>query len=101
MRQAHGLYAAKQIAIPDVQNPSLLVMVHELPDNRGLQVTALNFGPDQLEETITLENAETGPVVDMLHGTIFGDLPESGELFIRLGGYEGQSLRIVGAVPSI
>ncbi|WP_172121827.1 MULTISPECIES: maltose alpha-D-glucosyltransferase [unclassified Devosia] len=101
VRQAHGLFAAKQIAIPDVQNNSLLVMVHELPDQRGLQVTALNFGPDRVEETITLEHAQTGPVIDMLHGTIFGDLPESGELFIGLDGYEGQSLRIVGAVPSI
>ena len=101
VRQAYGLYAAKQVAIPDVQSPGLLVMVHELPDNRGTQVTALNFGPDQVEETITLPDVQTGPVVDMLNETIFGDLPETKELFIRLGGYEGQSLRIVGAVPSI
>ena len=101
VRQSYGLYAARQIAIPDVQNPALLVMVHELPDNRGMQVTALNFGPEPLEETIVLDHTETGPVVDMLTGTIYGDLPASGELFIRLAGYEGQSLRIVGAVPSI
>jgi trehalose synthase len=101
VRQAHGLFAARQTAIPDVQNPGLLVMVHELPDQRGTQVTALNFGPDPLEETILLENVQTGPVVDMLNGRIFGDLPESGELFIRLEGFQGQSLRIVGAVPSI
>lgn len=101
VRQSYGIYAARQIAIPDVHNPALLVLVHELPDARGTQVTALNFGPDPLEETIILEQVQTGPVVDMLNGTIFGDLPESGELFIRLGGFEGQSLRIVGTVPSI
>ena len=76
-------------------------MVHDLPDNRGIQVTALNFGPDQVEETITLSHVETGPVVDMLNGAIFGDLPESGELYIRLEGYHGQSLRIVGSLPYI
>ena len=101
VRQSYGLYAARQTAIPDVENPALLVMVHELPDGRGMQVTALNFGAEPLEEIITLEHVQTGPVVDMLTGSIYGDLPETGELFIRLGAYEGQSLRIVGAVPSI
>lgn len=101
VRQSYGLFAARQVAVPDVQNPALMVMVHELPDGRGLQVTALNFGPDPLEETVVLDHAETGPVVDMLNGRIYGDLPDSGELFIRLGGYEGQSLRIVGDVPTI
>ena len=100
VRQAYGLYAARQIAVPEVQNPSLLVMVHELPDNRGLQITALNFGPEPLEETLSVPQAEPGPVVDMLQETIVGDLPDSRELTIRLEGYAGQSLRIVGALPS-
>jgi trehalose synthase len=101
VRQSYGLYAAHQRAIPDVENASLLLMVHDLPDGRGTQVTALNFGPDPIEETVVLDHVLTGPVVDMLTGTIYGDLPETGELFIKLGGYEGQSLRIVSAVPSI
>ena len=99
VRQAYGLYAAKQIAIPDVQNPSLLVMVHELPDNRGAQITALNFGSEPIEETITLPHMETGPVVDMLEETIVGDLQEDGVLTIKLDAYSGQSLRIVGSLP--
>ena len=101
VRQSYGLYAAHQKAIPDVENAALLLMVHDLPDGRGTQVTALNFGPDPIEETVILENVLTGPVVDMLTGSIYGDLPETGQLFIRLGSYEGQSLRIVSAVPSI
>lgn len=100
VRQAYGLYAAKQSAIPDVQNPSLLVMVHELPDNRGTQITALNFGPDPVEETISLPQVEPGPVVDMLEESIAGDLPDNRELYLRLESYSGQSLRVVGALPS-
>jgi trehalose synthase len=100
VRQAYGLYAAKQIAVPEVQSPGLLVMVHELPDNRGTQITALNFGSEPIEETITLSQAEPGPVVDMLQETIVGDLQDSRELTIQLEGYAGQSLRIVGALPS-
>ena len=57
-------------------------MVHELPDARGTQVTALNFGPTPIEETIVLPNVQPGPVVDMINETVEGDLSETGELLI-------------------
>ena len=76
-------------------------MVHELPDARGTQVTALNFGPAAIEETIVLPNVRPGPVVDMINETVEGDMSETGELAIRLEGYEGLSLRIVGTLPTI
>ncbi len=46
LQGASGLriYAAYQIDVPDAQSPGLLVMVHELPDGLGTQITALNFG---------------------------------------------------------
>jgi trehalose synthase len=101
VRQSYGIYASKQILIPDVVSPGLLVMVHELPDTRGTQVTALNFGPAPIEETVVLPNVQSGPVVDMINETVEGDLSKTGELTIRLEGYEGLSLRIVGALPTI
>jgi trehalose synthase len=101
VRQAYGIYAAQQTMIPDVTNPGLLLMVHELPDNRGTQVTALNFGATPIEETIVLPNVQPGPVVDMVHETIEGDLTENGELRIHLEPYEGLSLRIVSALPTV
>jgi hypothetical protein len=75
-------------------------MVHELPDGRGTQVTALNFGPEPIEEVVTLEGVQPGPVVDMVHETIRGDLSDEGSFTLRLEGYEGLSLRIVSALPS-
>ena len=101
VRQAYGIYAAQQTMIPDVASPALLVMVHELPDARGTQVTALNFGAEPIEETIVLPNVQPGPVVDMINETVEGDLTATGELLIRLEGYEGLSLRIVGALPTM
>jgi trehalose synthase len=100
VRQAYGLHASHQTAIPDVAHPALLVMVHELPDGRGTQVTALNFGPEPIEEVVTLEGVQPGPVVDMVHETIRGDLSDEGSFTLRLEGYEGLSLRIVSALPS-
>ncbi len=96
VRQAYGIAASRQLPIPDVLTPSLLIMMHELPAGRGIQITALNFGPDPLEETIVLEHVPPGPVVDMLNESVEGDLSEDGRLSIRLDGYEGLSLRVVG-----
>jgi trehalose synthase len=101
VRQSYGIYASQQTLIPDVISPGLLVMVHELPDARGTQVTALNFGPTPIEETISLPNVQPGLVVDMINETIEGDLSENGELIIRLEGYEGLSLRIAGRLPTL
>ncbi|WP_019996199.1 maltose alpha-D-glucosyltransferase [Aureimonas ureilytica] len=101
VRDAYGIAAARQIAIPDVASPGLLVMVHELPDGRGTQVTALNFGQTPIEEVIELSNVRAGPVVDMIAETIEGDLGEDGRLKISLDPLEGLSLRIVGALPTL
>jgi hypothetical protein len=100
VRQNSGLYAGRQILVPDVKSAGLLVMVHELPDGRGAQITALNFGATPIDETITLPAVQPGPIVDMINETIEGDLSEAGELRITLDGYEGKSLRISGAPPA-
>jgi trehalose synthase len=100
VRQTSGLYASRQILVPDVASAGLLVMVHELPNGKGTQVTALNFGATPIDETIALPGAQPGPVVDMIKETIEGDLSDAGELRIMLDGYEGKSLRISGAPPA-
>ena len=99
VRHAYGISASKQLPIPDVVAPGLLIMLHDLPAGRGVQITALNFGAEPIEENITLENVTPGPVVDMLNESIEGDLTEDGTLVIRLDPYEGLSLRVV-SVPS-
>lgn len=101
VRQAYGIHRAHQLPLPKVQHPALLVMVHDLPGGRGTQLTVLNFGPTPIDETISLANVAPGPVVDMVKETLEGDLSENGELTIHLDGYEGLSLRIVSALPSM
>jgi trehalose synthase len=100
VREAYKIASSKQIAIPDVASPGLLVMVHELPAGKGTQVTALNFGATSVEETIVLSGVSPGPVVDMIAESVEGDLNEQGELRIRLKGYQGTSLRVVSALPT-
>ncbi|HEY0292517.1 MAG TPA: maltose alpha-D-glucosyltransferase [Hansschlegelia sp.] len=101
VRQAYGVASSRQRVIPDVLAPSLLLMVHDLPAGRGVQITALNFGPEPVDETVVLQNVEPGPVVDMINERVEGDLSSDGRFSIRLDAYEGLSLRVVGALPTV
>jgi trehalose synthase len=96
VRQRYGIYASRQTQVPEAQSPGLLVMVHELPDGKGTQLTALNFGPTPVDETIAVEGVPAGPAVDMISGALAGSLASDGRLTIQLVGYEGKSLLISG-----
>ncbi|SDH38321.1 trehalose synthase [Pseudomonas flavescens] len=94
-RRSYGVASSKQVAVPLTSHPALLIMVHELPAGRGTQVTALNFGAEPLTEVVTLTDVEPGPVVDIIHERLVGDLSAEGELHIELAPYEGLALRVV------
>ncbi len=100
VRDAYDIAASEQVAIPDVEAPGLLVMVHKLPDRRGTQVTALNFGREPVDERLTLDIAGSGPVFDIVAETIEGDMAEDGVLHIQLGPLEGRALRIAYPLPA-
>ncbi|MBV4518464.1 maltose alpha-D-glucosyltransferase [Pseudomonas sp. SWRI74] len=100
-RRAYDIAASRQILVPDVQHPGLLIMVHELPAGKGTQITALNFGATVITETLHLPNIAPGPVVDIINERVEGDLTAEGEFTITLDAYEGLALRIVSASPMI
>lgn len=98
-RQAFRLYAAHQVAVPPTHAPGLLVMVHRLPDDLGVQVTALNFGAEPVEEAVALgvgDALPAGRAVDMVTGEPAGTLSARGELPVRLAGYEGRGYVVGG-----
>ncbi|WP_462380807.1 maltose alpha-D-glucosyltransferase [Pseudomonas sp. Marseille-QA0892] len=99
VRRSYGVASAKQIMVPMTEHPSLLVMVHELPAGRGIQVTALNFGPEPLSEVLHFPDIEPGPVVDIITERLEGDLSPEGDFRIELEGYEALALRVVSNVP--
>lgn len=94
VRQQYRIYASRQLPIPDVEDKSLLLMLHELPDNMGIQVTALNFGAKPVTETIVLSDLADQTVTNMLNNADLGSVGANGDLTINLAGYEGQSLLI-------
>ncbi|MCF8982626.1 maltose alpha-D-glucosyltransferase [Pseudomonas syringae] len=99
VRRAYDIAASRQILIPDVEHPGLLVMVHELPAGKGTQITALNFSAETIVETLHLPGIASGPVVDIINERVEGDLTDQGEFTITLDAYEGLALRVVSALP--
>ena len=99
VRNAYGIAASRQILVPDVEHPGLLIMVHELPAGKGTQITALNFGGTALTETLHLPDIAPGPVVDIINERVEGDLTAEGEFTITLDPYEGLALRVVSGTP--
>ncbi|RMM21257.1 Trehalose synthase [Pseudomonas syringae pv. pisi] len=99
VRRAYDIAASRQILIPDVEHPGLLVMVHELPAGKGTQITALNFSAETIVETLQLPGIAPGPVVDIINERVEGDLTDQGEFTITLDAYEGLALRVVSALP--
>ncbi|NWA81218.1 maltose alpha-D-glucosyltransferase [Pseudomonas sp. D2002] len=101
VRSAYGIAASRQILVPDVEHPGLLIMVHELPAGKGTQITALNFGATAITETLQLPNIAPGPVVDIINERVEGDLTAEGEFTITLDAYEGLALRVVSHSPMV
>nr|BAJ08163.1 trehalose synthase [Pseudomonas putida] len=97
VRQAYGIATSRQVLVPEVSSPGLLVMVHELPSGRGIQISALNFGQEVIAEELQLTGFTPGPVVDMINETVEGDLTEDGRLLVNLDPYEALCLRIVNS----
>lgn len=96
VRRAYDIAASRQVLIPDVEHPGLLVMVHELPAEKGTQITALNFSNQPITETLHLPaDIVPGPVVDIINERVEGDLSEQGEFTINLDAYEALALRVV------
>jgi trehalose synthase len=91
VRQIYRIYAGRQVYVPPVQNKGLLILVHELPDALGTQVTALNFASSPIDEKVPLPDVQPGEIVEMLSERVEGRLDNRGYLSVRLDGYEGKS----------
>jgi trehalose synthase len=92
------LYAARLADVPGVQAKGLLVLVHELPENSGLEITAINFGDRAVDESVLIRGATPdSKAIDVLD-------PEApplavgadGSLRLHLNPFEGKALRVKG-----
>jgi trehalose synthase len=90
------LYAARQLEIPSVRAKGLLVMTHELPDNGGIEITAINFGGDAVDEVVTVPQAAApAKALDVLDPSAAAvEVAAGGGVPIRLAGWQARALVI-------
>jgi trehalose synthase len=90
------LYAARLVDVPSVQARSLLVLVHELPDATGTEVTAINFGNAAVDETVAIRGAPAAAqAVDAMdpRAPPVG-LSADGKLHLHLDAFEAKALQL-------
>lgn len=91
-RAEHRVFESELIDVPAVRAKGLVALVHRLPDGKGVEVTALNFGRNAVDETITLPSAiGTASVTDLVEGTPIGKVT-GGKLTLRLEPLQGKAL---------
>ncbi|MCB0042516.1 MAG: maltose alpha-D-glucosyltransferase, partial [Caldilinea sp.] len=92
LRRRYRIYESRQLAVPAVQAPGLLVMVHALPDGLGTEVTAINFGAGPVDEAVRLEGVGAGILQELLSGALLGEF--EGTLHVELGPRQGKAYLI-------
>jgi hypothetical protein len=72
------------------------VLVHQLPDSSGLEITAINFGSTPVDESVAIQGATTSSkAVDVLNPKAAAvAVGARGMLRLQLQGYEGKAFRI-------
>jgi hypothetical protein len=86
------------IDVPAVQAKGLLVLVHQLQENAGLEITAINFGDRPVDEAVPIHGAAPGSkALDVLDPRAPPlALGADASLRVHLNAYEGKALRIKG-----
>ncbi|MDF2696828.1 MAG: treS, partial [Labilithrix sp.] len=99
VRAEYRLPESEQIAIPPVRAPGLLVMVHRLPAEKGIEVTALNFGRTPVKERVAIGAASADArVTDLLDGRAAPTRLTDKQLALELGPHEAKVLLLESKV---
>ena len=95
VRAKYRIHESEQVELPSVRARGLVVMVHRLPADGGIQVTAVNFARAAVREAVTIKTAPAdGTVTDLLAEKPLGKLGAARRLSLALGPHEGQVLLI-------
>jgi hypothetical protein len=90
------LYEARLVDLPKVNSKGLFVLVHELPQNAGLEITVINFANAPAEDTVTIkgvaDNAKATDVLDPKSAPL--DIGATGTLRLKLQPFEYRALKI-------
>jgi trehalose synthase len=106
-RKKYHIAEGELVALADVADSALCVLVMRLPQASALAVSALNFGQEPIRERIDLAGVEAlgglalagRPVLDSVSGEAAGEVDAGGGLPIALEGWSGKTYIIEPRTP--
>jgi len=92
IREKYKLALAELIAVPDIRNSGVVVMVHHLPEDLGIEITAINFGRAAIHETIKVPELKNLKAFNLLENNHEGKTSSAGEFILDLDALSGKVL---------
>lgn len=102
VREQYRLHEGEIVAVPDVDNPAVCVLVMRLPDSEDLAITVLNYGRDGTSVEVDLADVTELPA-DSFAGALAhdavserdaGQVSEDGTVSIELDALTGRTMVI-------
>jgi trehalose synthase len=94
VREDYRVFESELVDVPNVKADGLVVLVHKLPGDKGLEITALNFGRTKVDEGVEIAAATAGAAVtDLLENKAVGKLAGK-RLALSLLPHQGQVLLV-------
>ncbi len=101
-RKSYGIAASELVAVPEVENDAVCLLVMRLPGRPRFAITALNFGTSPVEETLDLtvirerplENLPGRRAINAINGKEDSRVSDRARLTIRLDAVSGKTLVI-------
>ena len=90
IRKKYKLALAQQIAVPDVSNNGLVIMIHRLPEKAGIEMTALNFGRKPVQETVIADELKGLKAYDLYKDKPEGNVSDAGAFLLKLDALKGK-----------
>ncbi len=96
LRGYFAISTTRQVDVPDVAHPAMLVLVHEYELVPGqLEVTVLNFGEEPVSGTVISTWLQPGSrLMDMGDGSDFGEVDQLHGFSVELEGFGGLALLV-------
>jgi hypothetical protein len=101
-RKKYRIAEGELVAVPNVANSALCLLVMRLPGKPALAITALNYSQQPVRERLDLRKVEGlrefafagQPVINSVSGETEGKVTSQGALSIELEGWSGKTLII-------
>lgn len=92
VRKKYKIHISEQIAVPTPKNTGVVIMIHKLPGNDDIEITAVNFGRKPADEKIKLDVLKKKSCVNLISGKSEGKAGNDGVFELKLRSLQGKVL---------